>query len=117
MHRRGDQGRIAGADSEVAAGVVSEVESAGLAEVEDSAGIGVEVDAVSECLHTISGAHIERGESFGDDSGTQVARGEEGDDAVSQRLRTTSGTRIERADSSGDGGGEKLIKSESILTE
>ena len=61
MHRRGDQGRIAGADSEVTARVV------------DSAGVGVE-NALSECLHTISGTQIERGESFGDEGGEKLIK-------------------------------------------
>ena len=73
VQTRGDQGRKAGGDSEVAA--------------------EVGVDAVSECLHTISGEQIERGESFGDSEEVGVAgdlatrvdggRGEE-EDAVSQ---------------------------------
>ena len=65
MQRRGDQGRIAGADSEV--------ENAELAEVVDFAGVGVE-DALSECLHTISGTQIERGESFGDEGGEKLIK-------------------------------------------
>ena len=72
MQRRGDQGRIAG--DEVAAGVDSEVEDAGLAEVVNSAEIVDVENALSECLHTISGTQIERGESFGDVGGEKLIK-------------------------------------------
>ena len=73
MQRRGDQGRIAGADSEV--------EDAG------PAGVDVEVDAVSECLHTISGTQVERGESFGDEGGEKLIKSESILTALECRIR------------------------------
>ena len=81
VQRRGDQGRKSGSEVEVvdadfdveSAGVDSKMKDAGLAEVVDSAGVGVE-DALSECLHTIFGTQIERGESFGDEGGEKLIK-------------------------------------------
>ena len=47
------------------------MKDAELAEVVDSAEVEVEKGALSGCLHTISGARIERGESS-DDEGEKI---------------------------------------------
>ena len=82
VQRRDDQERKSGFEVEVidanfdveSAEVDSEVEDARLAEIVSSAEVEVEVDAVSECLHTISGTQTERDESFDDEGGEKLIK-------------------------------------------
>ena len=71
------------------------------------------MDALSGCLHTISGARIERGESSGDEGVDSATRddgaGGKEEDAVFELLRTISGTRLEKVDNSD--GGDMIVRS------
>ena len=94
MQSRDDQKRISRIDSET--------RNAKFAEIVNFAEVEIVMNALSECLHTIFDARIERDENFNDEKVDSTTRDDDAENkkenAIFELLRTISGTKLEKAD-------------------
>ena len=96
MQKKDDQERISEIDSET--------KNAKLAEIVNFAEVEIKKSALSECLHTIFDARIERDESSDDEKIDSTTRDDDAkdkkEDAIFEFLRTISDTKLEKIDNS-----------------
>ena len=89
------------------------MKNAKLAEKMNFAEIEIIMNALSECLHTISDARIERDESSDDEKVDSTTRDDDAKrkkkNAIFELLRTISGTKFEKADNSDED--DMIVKS------